>query len=107
MSTDINIKRLLDSPELACLCRKRLRVVSYLSAAMFLVYAVYFLAIAFLPDLMGSKLTANGTVTIYIWFTVFIILFSVITSAYYAWWANKYFDPFKQKLLQELGNEEE
>ena len=104
MQSDENIQKLAHSPALRKLIRKRLVMTSILSAVMLLISAVYFIAIAYFPEWMGSTLHPQTTISIGIWFSVFCVVFSVLISAFYIWWANNFYDEEMQRLMQEHSN---
>jgi uncharacterized membrane protein (DUF485 family) len=107
MQSDDEIQKLAHSPALQKLIRKRVVMISILSTIMMLISAVYFIAIAYLPEWMGSTLYQQSTVSIGIWFSIFCVVFSVVISGFYIWWANNYYDTEMQKLIQEFSNTNE
>ena len=72
----------------------------WLSTAMLLVYGLYFLAIAWFPGWMGRIPGGEGVISNGIWFTLFCMVFSVLISAFYIWWANNHYDTALKELLQ-------
>ena len=104
MQSDDDIQKLAHSAALQKLIRLRVGMTIILSAVMSLVYALFFIAIAYFPEWMGSTLHQQSTISIGIWFSVFCVLFSVLISAFYIWWANNFYDAAIQKLMLEHSN---
>ena len=104
MQSDKNIQNLVHSEAFQKLVRKKSRMSFFLSAVVLLVYCLYFIAIAWFPEWMGSVPGTQSIISIGIWFTVFCVIFGMLISAFYIWWANNYFDNAMQKLLQDSSH---
>jgi len=100
MHSDDDIQELLGSPGFRKLLRLKIGMCFLLSTLMLLVYFFYFAAIAWFPGWMGSATLAQGRVSNGIWFTVFCVIFSVLISGFYIWWANRYYDRALRAMLQ-------
>lgn len=103
MDTDRQLEHLLNSTAFAELVRWRMRMILTLTSLMVVVYSVFFLCLAFAPQWMAQPLPAQGAISITIWFCVVIILFSVLLSGFYMYWAN-HFDAKKDLLLDKLAH---
>jgi len=82
--------------------RLRMRMAFMLTAAMLLVFCLFFGLLAYRPAVMGIRLLPGSPITFGFWFSFFIIIFSILASGFYIWWANNKFDVLKAKLLASL-----
>ncbi len=105
MELQEQIRILSDSARYHSLVRRRRRVTWLLTAIGILQFGVYFGAIAWLPELSGMAWPEGSAVSIIIWLTVLVILLSIIVSGFYTWWTGRYFDPERDRLLQELADD--
>ena len=106
MQPDVEIQRLAGSEALRSLLKRKVRMCFTLSTIMTLVFFSYFFALAWLPDWMGSQAFEGSSVSNGVYFTVVAVLFGVAISAYYIWWAHRYYDPQLQDILREHGLED-
>ena len=104
MPSNDDLRQLMDSADLHKLLARKFRMSLVLSLLMLLVYSLYFIAIAWLPDWMGQSPDPRGIVSNGIWFTVFCVLFSVLLSAFYIWWTNTCYDKELLKFLQDSAS---
>ena len=87
------------------LVRRRRRITYLLTALGILQFAIYFGAIAWLPGLSGLIWPAGSAVSVIIWLTVLVIVMSVLISALYIWWTGRFYDPERDRILEELTDD--
>ena len=106
MQDQEDIQKLAASPAFRHILARKNRVIFILSALMMLLYSLFFIAIAWFPEWMGSTPLKSSTVSMGIWLTMISVIISVILSGLYPWWANKYFDQALQDVLRDSGIDE-
>ena len=97
------IRRLAASEKYRSHANKHRRVIYLLTGFAVFQYSLYFLVIAWAPELAGALWPDGSAVSVIIWLTVLVILLSVIISAGYIWWSGRYHDPQREALMRELG----
>jgi uncharacterized membrane protein (DUF485 family) len=107
MQSELTAQKLIHSPAFQALLRKKTRMIFFLSGLMLVVFSLYFFSLAYLPEWMGSTLIQGSVISIGIWFSVVCVIFSVLISGFYIWWANNFYDGALESLLKELTNIEE
>ena len=98
-----DIQKLAASPAFRQMLARTNRVTFALSAITLLLYSLFFIAIAWFPEWMGSTPLASSTVSMGIWLTMISVVISVILSGFYTWWAIKYFDQSLQDVIRNSG----
>ncbi len=107
MQSKNDIRKLIQSPAFQKMMRTKNRVVFSLSLLTLVAYCLFFLAIAWLPEWMGQPMFSTSTISKGIWLAVFSVIFAVLISGIYTWWANKYFDKELLQVLKEADLNEE
>jgi len=91
------------SPRFKELVAKRERFAWLLSAIMLGLYLAFILLIAFEPQLLGTRITADSTTTWGIPIGVGLILSAFLLTGIYVRRANGEFDTLNQAVLDEVG----
>ncbi|MFT5351060.1 MAG: uncharacterized membrane protein (DUF485 family) [Planctomycetota bacterium] len=107
MQSDPIFRKLVNSPAFHALLAKKTRMIFFLSGLMLTVFSLYFFCLAYLPEWMGSALSPHTIISNGICLTVVCVVFSILISGFYIWWANNFHDNALQTLLQELSDTEE
>jgi uncharacterized membrane protein (DUF485 family) len=93
--------KIQDSPRFKELVSKRERFAWILSAIMLGLYAAFILLIAYGPQVMGTKISADSSITWGIPIGVGLILSAFILTAIYVRRANGEFDDLNNEILKE------
>lgn len=68
-------------------------------------YILLMLAVAFAPDLVAKPIVEGGVTTWGIIAGFFLIIWTILLTAYYIQKTNRIFDPMNEALLEEAANE--
>ena len=60
---------------------------------------------AFFPEIVGMRVPGTSSVSLGIWFTVFVVLSAIGLSGYYSLVLGKQLDELNEKLMREIGHE--
>jgi uncharacterized membrane protein (DUF485 family) len=93
--------KIQDSPRFKELVSKRERFAWILSAIMLGLYAAFILLIAYGPQVMGTKISADSSITWGIPIGVGLIISAFILTAIYVRRANGEFDDLNNEILKE------
>jgi len=107
MPSNNDFSNLIQSSAFQKMMKTKNRVVFCFSLLTLVAYCLFFIAIAWLPEWMGETMFSGSVISKGIWLAVFSVLFAVLISGIYTWWANRYFDKELQQVLQEAGLNEE
>ena len=91
------------SPHFKELVAKRERFAWILSAIMLALYVGFILLIAFVPDWLGTRISADSPITWGIPVGVGLILSAFVLTGIYVRRANNEFDGLNQVILEEVG----
>ena len=103
MELQEQIRRLSNSTRYRSLVLKRRRVTYLLTGIAVFQYSLYFFVIAWATGLAGTAWPAGSAISVIIWFTVLVILLSIVISAGYIWWTGRFYDPERAAIMRELG----
>ena len=95
-------QRIDNNPRFKELVAKRERFAGLLSVIMLGLYAAFILLIAFEPHLLGTKISADSSVTWGIPLGVGIIVTAFVLTGVYVRRANGEFDRLNQEILKEV-----
>lgn len=101
MQQDV-IEKIKNNPKYRELVSKRTRFAWMLSIIMLIVYYAFILIIAFDPQLLATKLSADSIITLGIPLGVLIIMIAFVLTGIYVWRANGEFDTLTQQIKEEL-----
>jgi len=101
MQQDV-IEKIKNNPKYRELVSKRTRFAWILSIIMLIVYYTFILIIAFDPQLLATKLSADSIITLGIPLGVLIIMIAFVLTGIYVWRANGEFDTLTQQIKEEL-----
>jgi uncharacterized membrane protein (DUF485 family) len=101
MQQDV-IEKIKNNPKYRELVSKRTRFAWILSIIMLIVYYAFILIIAFDPQLLATKLSADSIITLGIPLGVLIIMIAFVLTGIYVWRANGEFDTLTQQIKEEL-----
>lgn len=101
------LEKIIDTPEYKRLVETRSGLVWPLSITMLIVYYAYILVIAFAPELLAEKVSANGHTTYGIVAGLGVILFSFLITGIYVHKANTVLEPLAEKLHKASGGSHE
>ena len=96
------VEHIAETPQFTRLLRSRLRLGCLLSFIMVLLYTLFFLGMAYFPQLMGDVSIIGHSVSFGIWCAFALCFICLVFSWYYTWWANNKFDVMKEQYLQEV-----
>ncbi len=102
MNDDGIYKRIEQNPRFRELVARRERFAWLLSAIMLGLYFAYILIIAFVPQILGTKISADSVVTLGMPVGVGLILLAFALTGIYTYRANGEFDRLNQELLDEV-----
>lgn len=106
MRKQTNYWRVAQNPKFVAMVQGRRRVTRVLSWLVLSVFAVYTLSMIYTPELLGRPIMAGSAVTIGVAFSFFFIVFGVVLSGYYTWWANNKFDPLQHEVVAEFKRDQ-
>ncbi|AEE24412.1 MAG: DUF485 domain-containing protein [Alteromonadaceae bacterium] len=89
-------------PRFIELVKKRHQLRVTMIGLMLTVFMSYLVAWAYFPGLVNTRLPSDSSVTIGIWFSVFVVLVAIFLSAYYAVVAGKSLDALNAQLIKEI-----
>jgi len=98
-------EKCLHHPQFKQLIRARGRFSLVFSLMILLSYGLYVLGMCFAPTAMAQPFEEGGSMTYGILMAVGVILWGMICSGIYSWWANRHFEAIKHALLKDLGYE--
>ena len=96
-------QRIEQNPRFKELVAKRDRFAWTLSAIMLALYVAFILLIAFEPQVLGTRISADSPMTLGIPLGVGLILSAFVLTGIYVARANTRFDEMTQRLRQELS----
>ncbi|ACO79653.1 hypothetical protein AvCA_35040 [Azotobacter vinelandii CA] len=102
MNDDGIYKRIEQNPRFRELVARRERFAWLLSAIILGLYFAYILIIAFVPQVLGTKLSPDSVITLGMPVGVGLILLAFGLTGIYTWRANGEFDRLNQELLDEV-----
>ncbi|MFC0709206.1 DUF485 domain-containing protein [Azorhizophilus paspali] len=102
MNDDGIYKRIEQNPRFRELVARRERFAWLLSAIILGLYFAYILIIAFVPQVLGTKLGSDSVITLGMPVGVGLILLAFGLTGIYTWRANGEFDRLNQELLDEV-----
>ncbi|WP_025732335.1 DUF485 domain-containing protein [Carnimonas nigrificans] len=94
--------QILDDPRFQELVSKRNRLSWTLSALILIVYLAFIFLIAFAPQVLGTRISADSVITWGIPIGVGLILFAFILTGIYVRRANGEFDRLTKAILDEV-----
>lgn len=89
-------------PEYAALTRARKKIIWPLSLAVIVAYFALILTIAFEPALLGNPI-GDGVTSIGMVLGLGIILFCMVITGIYVYYANRVLEPLTQAIVQKAG----
>jgi uncharacterized membrane protein (DUF485 family) len=89
-------------PEYAALTRARKKIMWPLSIAVIVAYFALILAIAFEPAMLGNPI-GNGVTSIGMVLGLGIILFCMVITGIYVYYANRVLEPLTQAIIKKAG----
>ncbi|AJE20815.1 DUF485 domain-containing protein [Azotobacter chroococcum] len=102
MNDDGIYKRIEQNPRFRELVARRERFAWLLSSIMLGLYFAYILIIAFVPQVLGTKLSAESATTLGMPVGVGLILLAFVLTGVYTYRANGEFDRLNQEVLDEV-----
>lgn len=102
MNDDGIYKRIEQSPRFRELVTRRERFAWLLSSIMLGLYFAYILIIAFVPQVLGIKLSAESATTLGMPVGIGLILLAFVLTGIYTYRANGEFDRLNQEVLDEV-----
>ncbi|MDH1261878.1 MULTISPECIES: DUF485 domain-containing protein [unclassified Pseudomonas] len=100
--SDTLYRQIEQSPRFQELVSKRESFAWILSAAMLGLYLAFILLIAFVPELLGTRISADSTITWGIPLGVGLILSAFVLTGIYVYRANGEFDDLNKLILEEV-----
>ncbi len=95
-------QQIKNHPAFLEMTRRRLRMTFILTAVLLLNFCLFFVLLAWWPQILEMRIVPASPINFGFWLAFFIVIFSVLASGFYVWWANTRFDNIKKKLLDEL-----
>ncbi|QHJ11567.1 Inner membrane protein YjcH [Paraglaciecola mesophila] len=92
-------------PRFIELVKKRQQLRVTMIGLMLTVFMSYLVAWAYFPEWVNTRLPSDSSVTIGIWFSVFVVLVAIFLSAYYAVVAGKTLDGLNAQLIKEVEHD--
>ncbi|GAB3463434.1 DUF485 domain-containing protein [Azotobacter salinestris] len=102
MNDDGIYKRIGENPRFRELVARRERFAWLLSSIMLGLYFAYILIIAFVPQVLGTKLSADSATTLGMPVGIGLILLAFVLTGVYTHRANGEFDRLNQEVLDEV-----
>ncbi|NIB40673.1 DUF485 domain-containing protein [Pseudomaricurvus alkylphenolicus] len=99
------IEQMRNSPGFVALSRKRRESRIAMVGLMMLVFLTYLTCWAFIPGVINARVPEDSPVSIGIWFTVAVVVLSIILSGYYTLVIGKKMDRLNQQLLKEVDHD--
>ncbi|HWV08089.1 MAG TPA: DUF485 domain-containing protein [Pseudomonas sp.] len=100
--SDTLYRQIEQSPRFQELVSKRESFAWILSAVMLGLYLAFILLIAFVPELLGTRISADSTITWGIPLGVGLILSAFVLTGVYVYRANGEFDDLNKLILEEV-----
>lgn len=100
--SDTLYRQIEQNPRFQELVSKRERFAWILSAVMLGLYLAFILLIAFVPELLGTRISADSTTTWGIPLGVGLILSAFVLTGIYVYRANGEFDDLNKLILEEV-----
>lgn len=100
--SDTLYRQIEQSPRFQELVSKRESFAWILSAVMLGLYLAFILLIAFVPELLGTRISADSTITWGIPLGVGLILSAFVLTGIYVYRANGEFDDLNKLILEEV-----
>lgn len=98
----MHIETIRQLPEYAALTRARKKIIWPLSLATILAYFALILTIAFDPQSLGNPI-GNGVTSIGIVLGLGVILFCMVITGIYVYYANRVLEPLTRAIVQKAG----
>ncbi len=95
------IKRIRDNPKYQQLVAKRSRFAWLLSIIMLVIYYAFILVVAFVPNVLGNKLSPDSVISVGIPIGVLIIVIAFVLTGIYVFRANGTFDELARQVKEE------
>lgn len=102
MNDDGIYKRISENPRFRELVARRERFAWLLSSIMLGLYFAYILIIAFVPQVLGAKISAESATTLGMPVGIGLILLAFVLTGVYTYRANGEFDRLNQEVLDEV-----
>ncbi|MGE8496432.1 MAG: DUF485 domain-containing protein [Pseudomonas sp.] len=100
--SDTLYRQIEQSPRFQELVSKRESFAWILSATMLGLYLAFILLIAFVPELLGTRISPDSTITWGIPLGVGLILSAFVLTGIYVYRANGEFDELNKRILEEV-----
>jgi uncharacterized membrane protein (DUF485 family) len=100
----MHIDSIRQLPEYAALTRARKKIIWPLSLATVLVYFALILTIAFDPTSLGNPI-GDGVTSIGIVLGLGVILFCMVITGIYVYYANRVLEPLTRAIVQKAGEQ--
>jgi uncharacterized membrane protein (DUF485 family) len=97
---NLSKKKIIKSKEFKSLVKKKSFVSWFLTSITLITYFSFILLIAFLPEMLGSKISDKSIITIGIPIGVSIILLAFLSTGIYVFIANKELDKIEKIILK-------
>lgn len=101
MQTDVNVAKMLEDPEFKALTSQKNRISLILTVCEMVLFFGFIALIAFQKPFLGTKI--SGAVTIGIPIAVGAIVFSLVLTGIYVFWANTKYDSMVRRIRERLG----
>ncbi len=100
----MHIETIRQLPEYAALTRARKKIIWPLSLATILAYFALILTIAFAPASLGNPIS-NGVTSIGMVLGLGVILFCMVITGIYVYYANRVLEPLTRAIVQKAGEQ--
>ena len=100
----MHIETIRQLPEYAALTRARKKIIWPLSLATILAYFALILTIAFAPASLGNPI-GNGVTSIGLVLGLGVILFCMVITGIYVYYANRVLEPLTRAIVQKAGEQ--
>lgn len=100
----MHIETIRQLPEYAALTRARKKIIWPLSLATILAYFALILTIAFAPASLGNPI-GNGVTSIGMVLGLGVILFCMVITGIYVYYANRVLEPLTRAIVQKAGEQ--
>lgn len=98
----MHIETIRQLPEYVALTRARKKIMWPLSLATIIAYFALILTIAFAPDTLGNPI-GDGVTSIGIVLGLGVILFCMVITGIYVYYANRVLEPLTRAIVQKAG----
>ncbi len=99
---DLTPQSLILSPAFIRLTRQRRIIVYLLTSLLLLVFLGNLLLLSIWSDIAILKIQPDAVLNLAIYYSVFLLILSVICAVFYTWYANRKIDPLRTDVLSTL-----